>query len=177
MTPGAIRLAAQERQAACNSLFTKELRESLFVTQAVLRGQEPRVRPDEGGQEVGEMVVCSGLEADEDELGHGHVGGGSVDLGGIEVEVTGRGLDRKSLSLNGFVVAAKEEVDVLALAGEQAAVEAAQRAGADDGDGHGSCIFCIHRWLSIEGAAGWGKSGGGARRARGQEALATRRKR
>lgn len=125
---------ADEAEAAEDAIRAGEGEECLFVAEAVLEGEDLGARVDERREEVGELVVCGGFETDEDQ-----VDGPDVERGagaeGMDGERGVRAVDGDAMARDRVEIGAEEEVSGDADAAEVGAVERAEGAAADDGDG------------------------------------------
>ena len=129
-------LDANEGEAAEDALRAEKFGEAVFVSQAVLHGEDLSGVFEERGDERFELIVGGGFEGDDDEVGFGHSFGLVVDVHGAgrKGEIAVATADGPATPGDGGVIAAEEEVDIVAVLGESAAVVCADRAGADDGD-------------------------------------------
>jgi len=113
---GAGAVDAGEGHAAEDALFAEESGEVIFVAEAVLESQDGGVVFQQGRDEGLEEVVAGGLQCDDDPIDFGHVADVGVDVEGAggEREIAGAAFDAHAALAYGVVVAAEEEMDVVA---------------------------------------------------------------
>jgi hypothetical protein len=126
---------ANETEPAQNLFRGHELRELLFVAQAILQGEDSGCGSNEGRQQVAELAVGGGLQADDDQVA-------GADLlwcpgaPGPDMEIALRAANRDALAAHNLVIGAEQEMEVVAGAGELCAIKASYGPTANDGDAH-----------------------------------------
>jgi hypothetical protein len=108
--------------------------EELFIAQAVLQGEQEGARFEQRGQESGEGGVMGALQGDDDEVTRADGSRVGINPGVWQVEVAREAFEVEAVLPHVRVVAAEEEVDIMSLLGQAAAVVATDGASADDGD-------------------------------------------
>lgn len=127
---------ADEAKAAENLLCRKQLREGFFISETVLQSEHGGVGANQRGQELGELVVGGGLEANEHDICHTDLFRGAGAFG-IHMEVAFRTEDAHAFAADDVVVRAQEEMHFMAITEQFGSVIAAEGTASYDRELHG----------------------------------------
>src|SRR5207302_1681876 len=125
---------AREGDSAEDPLFSKKLREAVFIPKTILKREDGGVVLNQRRDERLEKMVIGRFERDDDEVGLGHFFCVVCKTEGSrrEREIAVAAFDGPAIGADDFKIAPEQEVNIMSVLCQSCAIISADSAGADD---------------------------------------------
>src|SRR5687767_11448659 len=128
-------IQANEAKPAHDLFATEQLRELLFISEAVLERYDGCSLIDQRRQQLGELSVGRRFQADKHDVADAYLSGRARAFR-VDVKIALRAVDEDTVAPHDIVITSKEEMNFMTVAAELRSVITAQCTATDDSNLH-----------------------------------------